>query len=65
MPSTVPTRWPSRSNGFGHVVYIEPDATVNHLDAVRELASELPCVAIFRNLAPDDPVHEIINFEYS
>ncbi len=50
-------------SAFGHVAYIEPDAAVNHLDAVKQLAAENPCVATFRNLAPDDPEHEIINFK--
>lgn len=66
------TAWPALAaklraglDDFGHVAYIEPDATVNHLDAVRQMASELPCIAIFRNLAPDDPEHEIVNFEYA
>lgn len=50
-------------NAFGHVAYIEPDAAVNHLDSVKRVAVENPCVATFRNLAPDDPEHEIINFK--
>src|SRR5215813_1790009 len=44
----------------GHVAYIEPDAAINHLGVARELASELPCVATFRNLAPYYPQFEII-----
>ncbi|GEM_PF-5847598 len=47
----------------GHVAYIEPDAQVNHLDAARQFAKELLCIATFRNLAPDDPEHSIINFQ--
>ena len=50
-------------NACGHVAYIEPDSAVNHLDAARQLAGEAPCVATFRNLAPDNPEHEIINFK--
>ena len=50
-------------NAFGHVAYIEPDAAVNYLDAVKQLAAEDPCVATFRNLAPDEPEHQIINFK--
>lgn len=46
-----------------HVAYIEPDALANHLDAARQLAIEIPCVATFRNLGPEDPKHEIINFK--
>lgn len=50
-------------NGHGHVAYVEPDAAVNHLEVVAQLACEIPCVATYRNLAPDDPQHEIVNFK--
>ena len=50
------------TEAVGHVAYIEPDAAVNHLEAAKQLAGEIPCVATFRNLAPDDPQHDIINF---
>lgn len=46
----------------GHAAYIEPDALVNHLDSALKLATEIPCVATYRNLAPDDTRHEIVNF---
>ncbi len=45
-----------------HAAYIEPDALVNHLDAARKLATEIPCIATYRHLAPDDPHHDVINF---
>jgi hypothetical protein len=44
-----------------HVAYVEPDAEVNHLDAVKGLASEFSCVATFRNLAPEDPQLQVIS----
>ncbi|HET7561449.1 MAG TPA: hypothetical protein VFJ87_03610 [Rhodanobacteraceae bacterium] len=50
-------------NDHGHVAYVEPDASVNHLEAVARLACEIPCVATYRNLAPDDPQHEIVNLK--
>lgn len=71
--TTTPSRdglsWPSIAtriraglDAVGHVAYIEPDSVVNHLDAARQLACKIPCVATFRNLAPDDPRHDILNF---
>jgi hypothetical protein len=39
----------------GHAIYIEPDAVVNHLDAVQLLAARNDCIATFRNEAPQDP----------
>lgn len=50
-------------NSSRHVAYIEPDAVVDHIAAAKELAVERPCVATFRNLAPSDPEHEIVNFK--
>ncbi|MDA3876581.1 MAG: hypothetical protein PF483_05790 [Halothiobacillus sp.] len=47
----------------GHIAYIEPDDLVNHIDVAKKLAKELQCVATFRNLAPDNSEHEIINFQ--
>ncbi|MEO6923709.1 MAG: hypothetical protein ABI142_07790 [Bryocella sp.] len=72
--TTTPSRdgslWPGLAarlratlDGGGHAAYIEPGDLVNHLDAARHLGCEVPCVATFRNLAPDDPQHEIINFK--
>jgi hypothetical protein len=43
-----------------HVAYIEPDATVNHLDSAIALARRLPCVSTFRNLAPDESGIQVI-----
>jgi hypothetical protein len=60
--SPLATRLRASLDAVGHAAYIEPDALVNHLDAARQLAGEIPCVATFRNLAPDNPRHEIINF---
>ena len=48
---------------IGHAAYIEPDATVNHLESIKQLASGLSCVATFRNLAPDDPTHEVVRLQ--
>lgn len=45
----------------GHVAYIEPDNQVNHLLAALNLAKQLPCVATFRNLAPEDAQLEIVS----
>jgi len=47
----------------GHAAYIEPDATVNHLDSIKNFASEVTCVASFRNRAPDDPSLEIVRLQ--
>lgn len=47
--------------GLGHAAYIEPDAQVNHLEAAKQLAQEIPCVATFRNLAPEYPDQQILN----
>lgn len=50
-------------DGPGHVVYVEPDAEVDYLEAAAQLAGEVPCVATYRNLAPEDPQYEIINLK--
>ena len=47
----------------GHAAYIEPDASVNHLDSVKKFAEGVSCVATFRNLAPDDPTHEVVRLQ--
>lgn len=64
--------WPALALRLGtgmnmcrHVAYIEPDGAVNHLEAAKELAKSLPCVATFRNLAPSDPAHQVINFKWA
>lgn len=66
------TEWPTLSlqllaglDAVGHVAYIEPDASVNHLEAAQKLAGGLTCVATFRNLAPDDPQLQIITLKAS
>ncbi|MDR2013202.1 MAG: hypothetical protein LBQ20_09245 [Rhodanobacter sp.] len=48
---------------IGHAAYIEPDAAVNYLNEAQQLAKNIPCVATFRNRHPDEPQHEIINFQ--
>ena len=45
-----------------HVAYIEPDADVNFIEDAKALARELPCVATFRNLAPEEPACALLNF---
>lgn len=69
-PSRDGLRWPelagkirSALEAGGHAAYIEPDALVNHLDAAQNLAREIPCVATFRNLAPEDPRTRRIQME--
>ncbi|MDR2186493.1 MAG: hypothetical protein LBE62_00400 [Azonexus sp.] len=48
-----------------HAIYIEPDASVNHLEAARELANEISCISTFRSRSPDDLRFEIVNFHDS
>lgn len=48
----------------GHAAYIEPDAVVNHIEAAKELARAIPCVATFRNLEPGDPRLAFINMKW-
>ncbi len=69
-PSRDGLEWPSLAGKIrdaleagGHAAYIEPDALVNHLDAARELARGIPCVATFRNLAPQDPKIRMIQMK--
>ena len=38
-----------------HVAYVEMDATVNYLDAVKAKAQTTASLVFFRNRAPDDP----------
>lgn len=38
-----------------HLAYVEMDATVNYLDAVKAKAQTTTSVVFFRNRAPDDP----------
>ena len=38
-----------------HVAYVEMDATVNYLDAVKAKAKTTASLVFFRNRAPDDP----------
>ena len=47
----------------GHAAYIEPDASVNHLDSIKKFAEGISGVATFRNLAPDDPTHEVVRLQ--
>lgn len=44
-----------------NIVYIEKDASVNYLDDVKKLAKDSKYVAIFRNLASDDPNVSLLN----
>ena len=44
-----------------HVAYIEPDATVNHIESAIRLAKELKCVSTFRCLDPEESKFEILN----
>ena len=48
---------------IGHVAYIEPDNEVNYLSEAKQMASDVPCVATFRNLAPDDPILTVISIQ--
>lgn len=59
---TLASRLAESLDAMGHVAYIQPDATVNHLAGARQLASKLPCIATFRNRDPQEAEYEIINF---
>jgi hypothetical protein len=44
-----------------HILYVEPDSSVNHLDRIKALAKDSDYVASFRNEAPSVPLIEIIS----
>jgi hypothetical protein len=63
--STLSSRILSAMSGTGHVLYVEPDAQVDHLVSARKLADQMPCIATYRALAPDDPVYTVLRIDAS
>jgi hypothetical protein len=48
-----------------HIVYVEPDATVNYLEAIRTLPKHPYYTGAFRNQAPDSKMIEILQLSKS
>lgn len=44
-----------------HILYVEPDASVNHLDTIQALAIDSHYAAAFRNPAPSVSHIEILS----
>jgi hypothetical protein len=44
-----------------HILYVEPDASVNYLNMVSLLAQKTDYVVVYRNLEPTDPSMQLLS----